>query len=65
MELFGINLKADLLLAPILALIVPIIWNFASIPISWLREFFMKKPAIIHIGIDWNTKSLKMLCSSV
>jgi hypothetical protein len=59
MELFGINLKADLLLAPILALIVPIIWNFASIPISWLREFFMKKPAIIHIGIDLEYKELK------
>ena len=31
MELFGIDFKVDLLLAPILALLVPIIWNFASI----------------------------------
>ena len=51
MEIFGLDLKMDLLLAPILALLVPIIWNFASIPISFIREFFMKKPAIIQLDL--------------
>jgi len=52
MEIFGLDFKVDLLLAPVFALLVPIIWNFASIPISYIREFFMKKPAIIKLDID-------------
>lgn len=46
---------AEIILAPIVALLIPIIWNFASIPISYARELMMKKP--IDVKVDLNLES--------
>lgn len=42
----------QIILPPILALIIPIIWNFASYPISFLREQAMKKPLPVEINLN-------------
>ena len=43
-----------LILAPIAALAIPIIWNFASIPITYLRDKSMQKPSPVKIDLDLN-----------
>jgi len=48
-----------LILAPIAALAIPIIWNFASIPIAYLREKSMKKPSAVKIDLDLNYPELE------
>ncbi len=51
------NFELDLLklfLAPVAALIIPIVWNFASVPIAYLREKSMKKPSAVNINLDLN-----------
>lgn len=41
-----------ILLAPIAAFLIPIFWNFASIPISFLRELAMNSPSLVEMEFE-------------
>lgn len=49
----------QIILAPIVALLIPILWNFASMPISFLRELAMKTPSDVSLSFDINAPCLK------
>lgn len=42
----------DMVLAPLIAFFIPIMWKLSSIPINLTREYFMRKTSLIEIDLN-------------
>lgn len=50
----------DLLLAPFIAFLIPIMWALAKIPIAYIHELIMRKQSLIKIDLRLDTELAKL-----
>lgn len=49
----------DALLVPFIAFLIPIMWELATVPISYLKEWRMRKSSILEIDLKLDTELIQ------